>query len=196
MSKQDDNIDKPKVNPDKLRHDLYWLALDWVHLHNHLPIPPLRRVERTSNTREYGHPAEWASDRAADIADILHSWHDLLAEHRAETPPPNGSEQVRVVAAWQYLETRCDQLAYLVDPDDLREIPDLHFEIRRRLGHTNPKYTLPIPCPNDECGLRTLARITTVGRDWIECGACGYAVKEEHYPLLIRMTLDTLIDSA
>lgn len=186
---------KKKMDPRKLRRTVYWLTLDWIHLRATLPLPPKARG-RASNLREYGHPAEWASDKAAEIVDILASWHDLLAEHRNERPPPKGAEERRIVAAWKYLEPRCEQLVEVVDNEDLRELPDLHNKIRRALGYNQPKYTLPIPCPNMDCGLRTLIRIVGVGQDFISCDSCGYTIKEIHYPLLIRMALDSLISGA
>lgn len=205
--------DKPKqMNPKHLRRTLYWLALDWINLTTTLPTPPKREQMRRSNTREYGHPAEWASDTAADIADKFTSWHDYLAEERGEKRPiigaivggrtfrsrveKNQDERRRVVAAWKYLEPRCEQLVQMVDYEDLRELPELHHRVRSTLGHFMPKYTLPIPCPNEECGLRTLVRVQGVGQDFISCDSCGYTIKEVHYPLLVRMTLDAFLSVA
>jgi hypothetical protein len=184
---------KPK--PEKLRTDIYRLALDWVHLNRELPQPAANPDSRRPKHREYGHLAEWASDRKKEISDMLASWHEYLATERNETPPPaTAAEQVRVTKAWQYLETRCQQLIELVEPEALKEIPDLHHTIRRTLGYTKPRYTLPIPCPSTDCGLRTLIRTAAVGQDFITCESCGYTIKETHYPLLIRMTFDTLLN--
>lgn len=196
MSQPIETTEQPKpMNPKQLRRTLYWLALDWLNLHNTLPV--LKGAGgRTSNTKEYGHPAEWASDRAAEIVDKLAGWHDYLSEHRNETPPPRGTEQRRLVAAWKYLEPRCEQLTQLVEAEALKELPDLHHKIRRALGHHTPKYTLPVPCPNEDCSLRTLVRVQGIGQDFIACDACGYTIKEVHYPFLIRMVLDTLINNA
>lgn len=188
--------EKPKrMNPKKLRGIMFWLALDWIHLHRNMPTPP-RAEGRGSQSKIYGHPAEWASDTAADIVDKLTAWHDFMAEHRNETPPPTGGEARRLVAAWKYLEPRCEQLVELVDHDDLKELPVLHYRIRRTLGASTPKYTLPVPCPNNECELRTLVRVQGIGQDFICCDACGYTIKEAHYPFLIRMTLDTFLSGA
>jgi hypothetical protein len=184
-----------KTKPEKLRTDIYRLALDWVHLNRELPQPAANPDSRRPKHREYGHHAEWASDRKKEISDMLSSWHEYLATERHETPPPaTAAESVRVVKAWQYLETRCQQLIDLVEPEALKEIPDLHHTIRRTLGYTKPRYTLPIPCPSTECGLRTLVRAIAVGQDFITCESCGYTIKETHYPLLIRMTFDTLLN--
>jgi hypothetical protein len=173
--------------------DFYQLALDWVLLHRSLPRP-IQAQGRSSKYREYGHPAQWASDKLAQIAGLFYSWHDLLAEERNETPPrPKAAEVIHVVKAWQYLEPRFDQLVNLVDRDDLREITELHREIRNALGYSKPRELLPIPCPG--CELRTLTRTIAVGKDYISCGQCGYSVAEEYYPHLVRVAIDTLIES-
>lgn len=203
-----------RLTPNRLRQTIYWLTLDWITLRNQPPTLPVQRLQdvaRSSNVRDYGHPNEWASDNARDIVDILTSWHQLLAEHRGETPPVKGittggngwrtttpaplSEQRRVIAAWRYLEPRIEQLTQIVEPEALQELPDLHHRIRRTLGLTKPRYTLPIPCPNNDCSLRTLTRIHGIGQDFICCDTCGYTVKDRHYPFLIRLSLDALIDN-
>lgn len=204
------------MSPKRLRQTIYWLTLDWIHLQS-MPSPGAQSVRsweegRRSNVVQYGHPAEWASVKAAEIADTLTSWHDYLAEHRNETQPRRKrmrlnddgddvwtwavNQRQRMVKAWKYLEPRIEQLVELVDAEALKELPDLHFGIRRALGSWVPKYTLPIPCPNDECGLRTLIRIQGVQQDFISCDSCGYMIKAVHYPLLIRMTLDALVNEA
>lgn len=217
---EDGAPEKPKRMPAKrLRQTLYWLALDWIQLSGALPTPPRGEGGRASNIKDYGHPAEWASDKARQIVDMVTSWHDLLAEQRNERRPTVGivfgakphpknptpfssrlestqQDRIRLVAAWKYLEPRCEQLVGMVDADDLKELPDLHYGIRRTLGQNAPKYTLPMPCPNNECELLTLVRIQGVGQDFISCDACGYTIKDAHYPLLIRMALDAFLTSA
>lgn len=187
-----------KPNPDHIRRDFYRLTLDWVHLHTQLPTPARQGNTRQPDYRTYGHHAEWASDKAAQIADLMWSWHDMLAEHRHETPPPppQSAEQVRVVAAWKYLEPRIENLCQIVEPDDLTELRELHHQIRATLGLANPRQVLPIPCPGQDCNLRTLIRHIAVGRDLITCDTCGYTVREEYYPMLVRIAADTLIDAA
>lgn len=200
MTRPDQTVEQaPKrMNPKHLRQTIYWLTLDWIYLRSTLPTPPHNdNITRRTTTRSYGHPAEWASDKAAEIVDILTSWHDLLAEHRRETPPPNGAEQHRIVSAWKYLEPRCEQLVELIDYADLKELPDLHHRIRHTLGYTNPSYTLPVPCPS--CDLRVMQRTVGMGRDYIACGNpdCTYVVHDDpeghNYRWLIRVCLDTLI---
>jgi hypothetical protein len=206
---------KPKHMPAKsLRQTLYWLALDWIHLSGAMPSAGAKSVRRWelarhSNIQEFGHPAEWASVKAAEIADMMTSWHDFVAEERNERLPRKKrmrvnddgcdvwawavNERQRMVSAWKYLEPRCEQLVEMVDREALKELPDLHFGIRRALGAMVPKYTLPVPCPNVDCELLTLVRVQGVGQDFISCDSCGYTIKEAHYPLLIRMTLDTFL---
>lgn len=187
--------DRP--NAHAIRRDFYRLALDWMHLRTFLPKPIAQENGRRSKYREYGHPAEWASDKCAEISGLFRSWHDLVADERNETPaPPNtAAEMVQIVKGWQYLEPRFEQLVGLVEPDALKEISDLHRQIRSALGFTSPRQVLPIPCPNVECGLRTLTRNIAVGRDFIVCGSCGYTVPENYYPLFVRIALDTLIET-
>lgn len=190
------------MSADKIRRNFYLLALDWVHLRTHLPAPAHSEKGRRPKIREYGHPAQWASDRAAEIAAMFNSWHELLASYRNETPPPpsTAAEQVRVVKAWNYLEPRFEQLVEVVELEALGEVSDLHFKIRRALGLSQPLQVLPVPCPNGECQLRTLTRTISVGRDHITCGTCGYTVVDDvegkNYEWLARVMLDILIDSA
>lgn len=211
MSASEELSVKPKrMNPKRLRMTIYWLTLDWINLHDHFPTPANPSgAKRTSNVKVYGHPAEWASDTARDIVDKLTEWHDYLAEHRNETPPRRKrmrinddgddvwtwavNEKQRLTKAWEYLEPRCEQLAELVDAEALKELPDLHHQIRKVLGQFVPKYTIPVPCPSDACGLRTLMRTMGVGQDFIVCDACGYAIKDTYYPLLVKMTLEAFI---
>ncbi|MBM4603168.1 hypothetical protein GS575_09490 [Rhodococcus hoagii] len=183
----------------RLRLHMYWLILDWINLATNLPTPARRGAAgRAAPTREYGHPAEWASDTSALIAATLHGWHDALAEHRGETPPPSiaTAESVRVAAAWQYLDPRAQALLDYAGDDPADEIRELHNKIRSALGHTRPKQLLPTPCPRDNCGLRTLTRAAGIGQDFVLCEACGYTIQEDAYPDLIRAILDSLIDSA
>ncbi|BAD56356.1 hypothetical protein IU414_06490 [Nocardia farcinica] len=176
---------------------LGWLTMDWVNLTTTLPTPARRAQERVSRGRQvFGHPAEWASDTAAQIAAVLNETHDALADHLTETPPPHPGvgERYRVRAAWTYLECRIDRLAAAPFGGDVAvEMRDLHGQIRSRLGLTRPRQLLPTPCPS--CELRTLFRSVDVGADSIDCGSCGHIIREEHYPFYTRMVLDTLLSS-
>ncbi|WP_159850247.1 hypothetical protein [Nocardia sp. CY41] len=172
------------------------LVTDWVHLHVDMPTPPRRkRAERTSRTREYGHPAEWASVTAAQIARALNEIHADLTALRGETLAPDvwASELVRVRAAWTYLEPRTAELAALPDiRDRIVELRDLHGQIRSRLGLTKPRQILPAPCP--ACELRTLLRTIEPHNDQIQCGNCGHLIQNDHYEFYTRVILDTILE--
>lgn len=201
-----------------LRRNLYWLTQDWIHLSKTLPTPMGGGGERVSGgRREYGHPAEWASDNGRLIADLFWNWHDLEADRRGETRPTPmfdtagrrvRSERQVIVAAWKYLDPRLEGMLAahvpfaelrvpfiwepVVEDEAFQEIFDLHRQIRSRVGHSTPTYTLSVPCPVSTCGLRTLQRRRGMDQDYIVCGACGYAVKDSHYDFLIKVMLDTL----
>jgi Zn ribbon nucleic-acid-binding protein len=177
---------------------LGWLVMDWVNIHATLPTPARRNQQERRNVQQsFGHPAEWASDTAADIAAVLNEAHDGLADHLRESPAPNPAvaEQYRVRAAWNYLECRIPELSRTDFAYDIAaEMLDLHGRIRSRLGLTRPRQILPTPCP--ACELRTLYRTIDIRRDYIECGSCGHVIREEHYPFYTRMVLDLIIDDA
>lgn len=193
-----DTPPEPKpANPHHVRRDFYRLATDWIHLRQ-MPSPVRGATTRKPAYRISGHPAEWASDHAALIAHLLWSWHDLVAEARNERNPPplSAAEQVRVAKAWTYLEPRIDQLCDIVRAEALGELATLHRKIQRELGATYRREILPMPCPSLDCGKRALVREHAVGRDLIACGACNYRVREEYYPLLVRIALDAALDTA
>lgn len=175
---------------------LGWLVMDWVHLSVVLPMPAARGAgERRTTQKVYGHPAEWASDTAAEIAHTLNNWHDALADHLNTSPAPHPgiTERERVRAAWDFLECRIPQLAaYEGGGDAAVEIRDLHGKVRSRLGLTRPRQLLPTPCPS--CELRTLFRSIDAYNDSIECGNCHHIIREAHYPFYTRVVLDTLIN--
>ena len=197
VTDQPEKTERKKLTGDALRAQIRRLALDWAYLKAMMPAPSSSEVA-VRMSREYGHPAEWASDMAAKIVDVLSSWHDLMAEKRNETPPPDArySERVRLHAAWKYLEPRCDQLVETVEHEALSEIPAMHRHILNVLGISARKQVLPVPCPSVECGLRMLMRTVGIGEDFVTCGACGYTIREKYYPLLVRMALDTAMDQA
>ncbi|TXH48180.1 MAG: hypothetical protein E6Q97_25270 [Desulfurellales bacterium] len=184
---------QPKqANPNKIREDFYRLAVDWVLLRAEMPKPE-NRIRR-SKVIEYGHLAEWASDKAACITEVLSSWHALVADHRRETPPQTGvAEQVRIVKAWKYLEPRIEQLVTLVAADDLNELSEIHLEIKRILklddAHAN---WLPIEC--GRCDHKTV--FSGVGENYgrIRCYSCGLNEDETLKDFHIHRTLGQVIE--
>ena len=175
---------------------LGWLVMDWVNITTEMPTPARRAREILADpTRVYGHPAEWASDTAAEIATVLNGTHDTLADLLGDTPPPHPgiAERLRVRSAWCYLECRIPQLAAADFGGDMaEEMKDLHGKIRSSLGLTRPRKLLPTPCPS--CELRTLFRTLDAHCDSIDCGNCGHVIREEHYPFYTRVVLDTLLE--
>lgn len=174
------------------------LADDWLTLHRDLPQPAVRaNVVRATTAKTYGHPAEWASDMAADIADRLNGVHSELANHLNATPAPHpGSpEKSKVRQAWAFLRVRIPALVELDWNGDFAiELNDTHRKVRAGLGHTRARQALPVPCPN--CGLKTMFRTADPFNDRITCEACEWHTTEEHYPLLARMAIDTLLAEA
>lgn len=211
-----------RVSASRLRVLLLDLAADWLMLHTLMPRPMSGRAGRRgpSGAVESGHPAEWASDQAARIADLLWSWHDMTAAYLDETRPRVIIEADRrrresdvVKAALKYLEPRLGSMLedggwrphselpvpwarywdWLVEDEAFDELFDLHRQIRNATGRGRPKYILPMPCPSSDCGLLTLERQAGMaGREFIVCGACGYSVDEGNYPFLVSVLVDTL----
>lgn len=175
---------------------LKWLVEDWLTIHADMPSPVSRGTNiRSSSTKTYGHPAEWASDKAAEIANKLNNLHDALADHLKSEPAPHPgtTEKGRIAASWRYLRHRIPQLALYDETGDLTtELNDLHRNIRNSLGHTKHKEVLPVPCPN--CELKTVTRTADPYNDHITCGNCGFNITEERYPFFVRMVLDALLD--
>lgn len=182
---------------DRYRRLLRWLVLDWVNLHTNMPTPPRREDgEPRTTSKVYGHPAEWASDTAAEIADTLNWIHDDTADHLNQTPPPHPgtTEAGRIRKAWKYLDPRIPTLAtYPAAEDTAAALNELHHKIRSILGYTRVRQTLPTPCAN--CELRTLQRTLDPYDDRIICDHCGWTLRQEHYPFFTRIVLDSLIDA-
>ncbi|MEJ9080756.1 hypothetical protein WKY82_20270 [Gordonia malaquae] len=212
-----------RVSASRLRVLLLDLAADWLMLHTLMPRPMSGRTGRRgpSGAVESGHPAEWASDQAARIADLLWSWHDMQASYRGEALPRpivvDGHRQRReidvVKAALKYLDPRLESMLddggwrpqselpvpwarywdWLVEDEAFDELFDLHRQIRNATGRGRPKYILPMPCPSSDCGLLTLERQAGMaGRDFVVCGACGFTITDAHYPFLVSVLVDTL----
>lgn len=176
------------------------LALHYILLRVTLPrpvAPPGEKVMRIV-AREYGHPAEWASDTARAVADQLNDAHDSLAEHLQHDPPPHpGSREYgRVALAHHYLTSWFDRLCtYPAAGDTAEALYDLDRTIRAGLGKTDPQRHLPVPCP--ECELLTLVRsLDRDGTDEVTCRNCNHVIRAEHYGLWTRMLIDDILGDA
>lgn len=172
------------------------VVMDWVCLHATLPAPNKGEKQRGAKVKEYSHPAEWASDTAADIATRLNEAHDSLADTLGQTPPPHPgtSEVVRVRAAYAYLSVRIGDLCRTdYAPDIITEWIDMHAKVRGQLGLSRPRIALPVPCP--QCEALTLVKTMDVGRDWVECGNCQTTITERHYRFYSERYFDYVMAS-
>jgi len=173
------------------------LAMHYVVLRMTLPKPVPATRERVMRVvaKEYGHPAEWASDMARAVADQMGEAHDGLADHLRHDPPPHpGSREYgRVAHAHHYLTSWFERLCeYPAAGDTAEALYDLDRVIRRGLGQTDPRRHLPVPCPG--CELLTLVQeIDGAGTDSVECQACGHLIRAEHYGLWTRMLVDDML---
>lgn len=175
------------------------LVMDYITIRATLPTPSTTQVRTApQGSREYGHPAQWASDTARAIADCLDATDDALRDHLGHTPPPpRVRAESRVVAfAYTSLKARLEALAeYPGTNAFLDEAHQIHGLIKRALGHGIQRKALSLPCP----GCSHLPVFRTVyddRRDVIECPHCGYQIKEQEYGLYARILVDELIAQA
>lgn len=172
------------------------LALHYVLLRRDLPRPAAQPGERVMRVvaKEYGHPAEWASDTARAIADQLGLAHEGLAEVLGHDGPPHeqSREHGRVAISYRYLTNWFDQLCtYAAAADTAEALYDLDRHVRRGLGKTNPQRHLPVPCPS--CDLLTLVRnLDLDGTDLVECRACDEIIPADRYAWWTRTLLDEM----
>jgi hypothetical protein len=178
------------------------LVLHYVLLRATLPKPvppPGERVMRIV-AREYGHPAEWASDTARSIADHFGETHEALAEHlRHRQPRGLRAESQRVSDAHHYMTVWFAELCTWPAAGDTAEaLVDLDRDVRRGLGKTDPRRFLPVPCPNPACELLGLVREINLGtgEDSVTCHCCGEVIPSERYAWWTRRLLDDIFMNA
>lgn len=172
---------------------LEWLVEDWAILHATMPTPVRRTTgaKSDSGSKTYGHPREWASDTAADIAAKMYWTADALAEHCGDRAPRHAIREAGTIRiAYRYLEPRIDQLATMPGAEDAAaELAELHRNIRAGLGKTRATTRLKgVPCI--ECNICAL----TLHEDNAICGDCGRIIERRLFGLLARHWIDTLID--
>lgn len=180
----------------RTRQTLDHLLLDYATLRTQYPTPTSNTPTRRAPRREYGHPAEWASDTARHIADLLDLASEALRDHLGHLPPPpRQRSETRVINhAYTTLTTRLTD--FCTQPgatDTITELNDLHHRIRAMLGHTRQRTLLPAPCPT--CGSIGVTRTVNNDRsDTIECEHCGRTISEAEYGLYARILIDDLLD--
>ncbi|MCW2628538.1 MAG: hypothetical protein JWR48_5260, partial [Mycobacterium sp.] len=94
-----------------------------------LDKPSHRRDLRGPKIREFGHPAEWASDTAAEIVAGFVHMHNAVADACGDSRPTGGTERNQLQAAVTYLHAKRDLLPKVLDVNLLRILIDLHKEL-------------------------------------------------------------------
>lgn len=175
------------------------LVIDYISIRETMPNPKTPRTRTApQGSREYGHPAQWASDTAKTIADCLDTTDEAIRDHLGHLPPPpRARAESRVVNhAYLSIKARIETLAdYPGTQAFIEEANEIHNGIRRALGHNRQRNVLAVPCP----GCSNLPVFRTVyddRRDVIECPHCGYEIKEMEYGLYARILVDELIRQA
>lgn len=181
----------------RLRRILDRIVIDYVILRSTYPKPTSTQSRRAPGYTS-GHPAQWASDTARHIADLLDATSDAIRDQLNHLPPPPRQRaETRVVEhAYATLTARTQQLAdYPGAGDTLQELEETHHRIRHALGQDRHRVLLPAPCPS--CGNLGVTR--TIGddrSDTIQCHNCGRTITEGEYGLYARIIIDDLLDAA
>jgi hypothetical protein len=175
-----------------------WLPLDYVTVRATMPTPAGGSGGpkiRTSSTRSYGHPAEWASDTLAAIAGRL---YDAEVAMRVQLTHPAAvdrrhSEAGRVRLAIRYLDRWFEALCVSdIAGDTAAGLLDVHHLVGRALGRGRQSVHLPVPCPH--CDWLTLFRtFSGFGQDTIDCRACKETLTDAHYQAYSRSLADEAI---
>lgn len=171
-----------------------WIPEDYLSLLS-LPAPVRDGDKVRSGTREYGHPAEWASDNKAAIAHLLNSAHDWLAGYRGDPPAPERrvSEQLRISRAITYLDGRFDALCTFPDAGAVCvEFVKLHRSIRVGLGFGRKVSYVPGPCP--KCQVPRLYRVSLADNDQVDCRECGDTMSLAEYRAWTTVLVNDALD--
>lgn len=168
------------------------LVAYWAYINANLPAPPARDHKiRTSLNTAYGHPREWASDHAADIAAKLYWTHDALAEYCGDAQPPSaGRERHRAFAARDYLIERLDRLATMPGAEDAaQELETLYRATRSGLGLTRADTALTaVPC------MTCLDPNLWLTAENVECRTCQRVYPAEQFGFLARHAVAAALD--
>lgn len=177
------------------------VVMDFFTLKRSFPKPAARPQavkQQTSGPKSFGHPAEWASVTAQEIAQTLRAHHEALAEdnrdefngqtklsasmRRVHRRPPGRTahESVIVRAAHRYLSAYFDLLCTFHGAGEVAdELRELHRRTRSALGHTRIRERLYAPCPH--CSMAALVRFPGSAGAPIECMNCGRLVTDALY---------------
>ena len=186
-------------DPKRLALLLDWLVIDYVTLRKDMHYPTQgqgRTAPRSS--REYGHPAQWASDKARAIADCLDATNEALRDHLNHLPPPPRlrAESRVVETSYKSLKARTEYLASFPGADAFQEeAKEIHSSVRSSLGLTLQRTTISLPCPQCSC-VPVFRTVYDDRRDVIECHECGNEIKEMEYGLYARILIEDLLLAA
>lgn len=186
----------PDCQP-KLHRLLTDVVLDYVNLKRNMPkpVPKSRNGRGAASRAGYGHPAEWASDTAAEIKETLFWFADELADFLL-TPPPamlGGDEAAAVNACYRFLLNNFDFLArHDMAGHVAAELLELHKAVREGMGHTRMGERLPAPCPR--CDVAALIRrpparprrgMPAQDPPPIRCANCGHEIELSRYDAVV-----------
>lgn len=182
---------------------LGYLEDDYRLLKTSMPRPVRRGEMVRGGARVYGHPAEWASVTAAELADVLNWTEDALRDHlRMEPPPHPGHDEARRVRHAVATLRACfnDLCDWEYAGQAAAELDELHGRIRGTLGQTRQVAHLPTPCPR--CEVRAMTReVRRPAYDSapnpvpIECQNCGEQIHEDHYAHYTLVVASEQIDN-
>lgn len=170
-----------------------WLYDDYQKLKTELPKPARTGGGSGGGSAPtgFGHPAEWASVTAQELAAWATEVHNnLRSTIRGDDTyeiKPTMDERVRVIIAFTYLKKKFDKLCTWDQAGAIAaEAGDLHNTIRRGLGQSRLVQRLAAPCPR--CEALTLTK--SPGYDTVTCSGCGYRMTGREYNIGALFALD------
>lgn len=168
----------------------------WVRLRS-LATPSGQKQTRRPRNREFGHPAEWASDKAAEIVDAVVRTRNHVAGYYSEAnQPTRGAESARLNEAVAYLRSKKPaelRPVFAGSAEALRQrLIHLHKEIGDALGVNEP--TESAACP--ACG-EVSAKLfsNTRGEREVRCTGCHYRATRDDYAAAVSIAMTTLLAS-
>lgn len=178
---------------------------DWHWLTTELPTPQ-RPEGRSSNTVNYGHPAQWASDTADEIAELLASFRDLLWERMGAEVPYGHVDHNARGSTWRIRRTGFLKLAeYFLAPEnagleDIRSELDTDLFERMENIHNQvlSQRTLPQPAVTSIPCVRCSSALN---RDWgpparYACSGCEFSISLEDFPAYADALKDVVVGGA
>lgn len=183
---------------ERFHQVLGWLFDDYQTLKNNMPKPARTSAPGGGSAPTgFGHPAEWASNTAQELAawatEVHNNLRGMIRGDDVYEIQQTMDERVRVMIAFTYLKKKFDTLCTWDQAGAVAaEANDMHHTIRRGLGQSRLVQRLPAPCP--QCGACTLTK--SPGYDTVTCGACAYRMTTQVYQLGATFALDDAKDDA